>query len=98
MLPIRDKYLVFGGHGWVGRVVCQYLAAKSSGRVVAAGRSANAAADFEYHHFQAVAALDSCNPEQAQTHATTANTESAAAHKCSMTAAQHSHKAPIATV
>ena len=51
-----------------------------------------------YHHLQAVAALDSCNHEQAQPHAATADAESTAAHKCSMTAAQHSHKAPVATV
>ncbi len=47
MLPYRDKYLVIGGHGSVGRVVCQYLEAKFPGRVVAAGRSVDAAADFE---------------------------------------------------
>ena len=46
MLPIRDKYLVIGGHGSVGRVVCQYLEAKFPGRVVAAGRSVDAAANF----------------------------------------------------
>lgn len=47
VLPNRDKYLVIGGHGSVGRVVCQYLEAKFPGRVVAAGRSINAAANFE---------------------------------------------------
>ena len=51
-----------------------------------------------YHHFQAVAALNSCNHELAETCAATADTESAAAHKCSMNAAQHSHKTPVATV
>ena len=50
-----------------------------------------------YHHFQAVAALDSCSHELAQSHATKADAESTAAHKCSMTAAAHSHKAPVAT-
>ena len=50
-----------------------------------------------YHHFQAAAALESCNHEQAQTHAATADAESGAAHKCSMTAGQQSHKAPVAT-
>lgn len=51
-----------------------------------------------YHHFQAAAALDSCNHEQAQIHAATADAESSAAHKCSMTACKHSPKAPVATV
>ncbi len=48
-----------------------------------------------YHHFQAVAAHDSCNHEQAQTHAAAADAESTAAHKCSMTAGQHSHKEAV---
>lgn len=50
-----------------------------------------------YHHFQAVAALDSCNHELAQTHAATADAESGAAHKCSMTAGKQPHNAPIAS-
>ena len=45
-LSNRDKYLVIGGHGSVGRVVCQYLDAKFPGQVVAAGRDINAAAAF----------------------------------------------------
>ncbi len=49
-----------------------------------------------YHHFQAAAALDSCSHDQAETHAAEANTESTAAHKCSMTAGQQSHKEVVA--
>ena len=47
VLPERNKYLVIGGHGSVGRVVCQYLEAKFPGRVVAAGRNIDATAAFE---------------------------------------------------
>ena len=50
-----------------------------------------------YHHVQAVAAINGCSHEQAQTHAATADAQGSAAHKCSMNAAQHSHKAPVAT-
>ena len=45
--PKRHKYVVIGGHGSVGRVVCQHLEAKFPGRVVAAGRSVDAAANFD---------------------------------------------------
>ena len=44
--PPRDKYLVIGGYGVVGRVVCEYLGAKFPGRVVAAGRNMHAASAF----------------------------------------------------
>ena len=47
VLPNRNKYLVIGGHGSVGRVVCQYLEVKFPGQVVAAGRNIDAAAAFE---------------------------------------------------
>lgn len=42
----RDKYLVIGGYGVVGQVVCEYLGAKFPGRVVAAGRNMQAASVF----------------------------------------------------
>lgn len=42
----RDKYLVIGGYGVVGRVVCEYLGAKIPGRLVAAGRNMHAASAF----------------------------------------------------
>jgi len=41
-----DKYLVIGGYGAVGRVVCQHLGTKFPGRVVAAGRNIDAASAF----------------------------------------------------
>ena len=44
--PPRNKYLVIGGYGVVGRVVCEYLGAKFPGRVVAAGRNMHAASAF----------------------------------------------------
>ena len=50
-----------------------------------------------YHHVQAVAAINSCSHEQAQTRAATADAQGTAAHECSINAAQHSHKAPVAT-
>ena len=42
----QDKYLVIGALGSVGRVVCQHLATKFPGRVVAAGRKINRASAF----------------------------------------------------
>ena len=42
-VPLRDKYLVIGALGSVGRIVCGYLATKFPGRVVAAGRKINGA-------------------------------------------------------
>ena len=44
--PNSDKYLVIGGYGVVGRVVCQHLGTKFPGRVVAAGRNNEAASAF----------------------------------------------------
>ena len=44
--PPRDKYLVIGGYGVVGRVVCEYLGAKFPGQVVAAGRNMHPASAF----------------------------------------------------
>ena len=45
-LPNSDKYLVIGGYGVVGRVVCQHLGTKFPGRVIAAGRNIEAASAF----------------------------------------------------
>jgi len=39
MNVIRDKILVVGGYGNVGRVICGYLAEKFPGKIIAAGRS-----------------------------------------------------------
>ena len=44
--PLRDKYLVIGGYGVVGRVVCEHLGTKFPGRVIAVGRSMDAASAF----------------------------------------------------
>lgn len=47
VLAHQDAYLVIGGQGSVGRVVCRYLGARFPGQVVAAGRSIDAAAAFD---------------------------------------------------
>lgn len=64
----RDKILIIGGYGAVGRVISTYLAEKFPHKVIIAGRDGNKAADLAamLHHNATAMSIDISHPEAAE--------------------------------